>query len=157
MSQNNSNNDSEQECQHQPNFIPPVEKSDNETGRRESGKAGDSPEEAAEKVAGKAKDVKPSLTRKNSNKRKREGKEERVHLQSQDLRKLKRKGGRKNVLSEKGNESHLPHHQMFPAVLHNRLRIRGFTYYQKIQGNTKRGRIQMEPPLHYGTVCQSPF
>ena len=71
MSQNNSNNDSEQESLHQPNFIPPV---------------------------------------------KREGKEERVHLHSRDLRKLKRKGGRKNVLSEKGKESHLPHHQMFPAV-----------------------------------------
>ena len=65
MSQNNSNNDSEQESQHQPNFIPPVEKSDNEIGRRESGKAGNSPEEAAEKVTGKAKDAKPSLTRKN--------------------------------------------------------------------------------------------
>ena len=34
--------------------------SDNETGRKESGKAEDSPEKSAEKVVGKATDAKPS-------------------------------------------------------------------------------------------------
>ena len=34
MSQNNSNNDSEQENHRQPNLIPPVVNSDNETGRK---------------------------------------------------------------------------------------------------------------------------
>ena len=56
MSQNNSNNDSEQENQHQPNFIPFVVNSDNEMGRKKSGKDGYSPEEPAEKDVGKAKD-----------------------------------------------------------------------------------------------------
>ena len=60
MSQNNSNNDSEQEIQHQPNFIPPVVNSDNETVRKESVKPGDSPEKPTEKVVGKAKDAKSS-------------------------------------------------------------------------------------------------
>ena len=41
MSQNNSNNDSEQESQHKPNFISPVVNSGNETGRKEGGKVGD--------------------------------------------------------------------------------------------------------------------
>ena len=50
MSQNNSNNDSEQQNQHQPNFIFPVANSDDETGRKESSKAGDSPVEPTEKV-----------------------------------------------------------------------------------------------------------
>ena len=40
MSQNNLNNDSEQKNQHQPNFIPHVVSSGNETGWKESGKAG---------------------------------------------------------------------------------------------------------------------
>ena len=43
MSQNNSNNDSEQQNHHQPSFISPVENSDNEKGWKESGKAGDQP------------------------------------------------------------------------------------------------------------------
>ena len=64
MSQNNSNNDSEQENHCQPNFILPVVNSDNETGRKERGKARDSPEEPAEKVVGKAKVAKPSPKRK---------------------------------------------------------------------------------------------
>ena len=34
-------NDSEQENHRQPNFIPPVVNSDNETGREERGKDGD--------------------------------------------------------------------------------------------------------------------
>ena len=60
MSQNNLNNDSKQENHRQPSFIPSVVNSDNEAGRKERGKAGDSPEEPAEKVAGKAKVAKPS-------------------------------------------------------------------------------------------------
>ena len=40
MSQNSLNNDSEQKNQHQPNFIPHVVSSGNETGWKESGKAG---------------------------------------------------------------------------------------------------------------------
>ena len=58
MSQNNSNNDSQQENHRQPNFIfpvIPVVNSDNETGRKERGKAWDSPKEPAEKVVAKAK------------------------------------------------------------------------------------------------------
>ena len=64
VSQNNSNNDSEQENHRQPNFIPPVVTSDNEKGRKEKGKAGDLPEEPAEKIVGKAKVAKPSPKRK---------------------------------------------------------------------------------------------
>ena len=64
MSQNNSNNDSKQENQHQPNFISTVVNSGNETGQKESGKAGDPPEKPAEKVEGKAKYAKPSPKRK---------------------------------------------------------------------------------------------
>ena len=71
MPQNSSNYDSEQESQHQPNFIPTVENSDNETRRKESVKAGDSLEEPDEEVVDKAKDAKSSAKRKNSNKRKR--------------------------------------------------------------------------------------
>ena len=37
ISQNNSNNDSEQENHRQPNFIPPVVNSANETGRKGRG------------------------------------------------------------------------------------------------------------------------
>ena len=37
ISQNNSNNDSEQENHPQPNFIPPVVNSANETGRKGRG------------------------------------------------------------------------------------------------------------------------
>ena len=51
MSQNNLNNDSEQENHRQPNFIPQVLNS----GRKESGKAVDSPEKPAEKIVGKTK------------------------------------------------------------------------------------------------------
>ena len=59
VSQNNSNNDSKQENHCQPNYIAPAVNSDNETGRIERGKAGDSPEEPAEKIVGKAKVAKP--------------------------------------------------------------------------------------------------
>ena len=71
MSQDNSNNDTEQENQHQPNFILPVVNSGNERGRKESGKAEDSPEEPVEKVVGKAKYVKPSPKRKAFKQKKR--------------------------------------------------------------------------------------
>ena len=64
MSQNNSNNDSELENQHQPNFISLVVNSVNETGWKESGKVGESPEEQPEKVVGKAKHAKTSPKRK---------------------------------------------------------------------------------------------
>ena len=53
MSENNSNNDYKQENQHQSNFILLAVNSGNLTGLKESGKAGDSPEEPAEKVVGK--------------------------------------------------------------------------------------------------------
>ena len=53
MSENNSNNDYKQENQHQSNFILSAVNSGNLTGLKESGKAGDSPEEPAEKVVGK--------------------------------------------------------------------------------------------------------
>ena len=62
MSQNDSSNDSEQQNRRKQSFIPPVVNSD--TGRKESGKAGDSPEEPAEKLVSKAKVPKPSLKRK---------------------------------------------------------------------------------------------
>lgn len=52
MPQNNSNNGLEQENQHQ--------NPDNETMRKECGKAGDSPVDTAEKVVGKENDAKPS-------------------------------------------------------------------------------------------------
>ena len=64
MSQNNLINDFQQENQHQPNPISPAVNSDNKTGRKESVKVGDSPEELAEKIEGKAKDAKPSPKRK---------------------------------------------------------------------------------------------
>ena len=64
MSENNSNNDSEHEHHCQPNLIPPVVISDNEKGQKESGKAGDSPEEPAEKIVVKAKLLKASPKRK---------------------------------------------------------------------------------------------
>ena len=50
-----------------------------------------------------------------SNKRKSQGKEDRVHPQTQNLRKLKGKEGRKNVWDDKGKENHLPH-QIFQTV-----------------------------------------
>ena len=52
MPQNNSNNGLEQENQHQ--------NPDNETMRKECGKAGVSPVDPAEKVVGKENDAKPS-------------------------------------------------------------------------------------------------
>ena len=47
ITSNDSNNDSEQENRREPNFIPPVVNSDNETERKERFKARDSPEEPA--------------------------------------------------------------------------------------------------------------
>ena len=52
----------------------PCINSDNETGRKERGKAGKSPEEPAEKVLGKAKLTKPSPKRKVLKKRESQGK-----------------------------------------------------------------------------------
>ena len=72
MSQNNSNNDSEQifnKNQHKQNFISPAANSGNETGRKENGKAGDLLEEPAEKVVGKAKYSKPSPKRRSQGKK----------------------------------------------------------------------------------------
>ena len=74
-----------------------------------------SPETQAKKVVSKAKDEKPSPRRKYSNKRKSQGKEDRVNPQTHNLRKLKGKKRKKNAWGEKGKESHLPH-QMFKAV-----------------------------------------
>ena len=76
-----------------------------------------SPETQAKKVVSKAKDEKPSPRRKYSNKRKSQGKEDRVNPQTHNLRKLKgeKRKKKKNARGEKGKESHLPH-QMFQAV-----------------------------------------
>ena len=60
--------------------------------RKEKGKAGESPEEPAEKVLGKAKITKPSPKRKVLKKRKSQGKKDRVHPHSHILRKLKGRG-----------------------------------------------------------------
>lgn len=62
--QNNSNYDLEHENQHQRNFIFPVVNSDNDAEGKESGKAGDSSDDPAEKVKVKARDVKPSKKKK---------------------------------------------------------------------------------------------
>lgn len=62
--QNNSNYDLAHENQHQRNFIFPVVNSDNDTEGKESGKAGDSSDDPAEKVKVKARDVKPSQKKK---------------------------------------------------------------------------------------------
>ena len=111
MSQNNSNNDSEQENHCQPNFILPVVNSDNETGRKERGKARDSPEEPAEKVVGKAKVAKPSQKRKVLKQKRKSRKRRQSISLSSDSEEIERKRRRKNAQDKKGKESHLP--QMF--------------------------------------------
>ena len=96
MSKNNSSNNSERKNHRQPNFIPLVVNSDDETGRKKRGEAGDSPEEPAEKVVGKAKVEKPSPKRKVSKqKRKSRKRTHIVHPRSKN----------KNILKE--SETHL--------------------------------------------------
>ena len=116
MSQNNSNNDSEQENHRQPNFIPPVVNSDNEKGWKESGKAGDSPEEPVEKIVGKTKVAKPSPRRKVLKKKRKPRKRRQSTSSSSDSEEIERKRTRKKSSGQKGKESHLPHHQMFQVV-----------------------------------------
>ena len=101
MLQNNSNNDSKQENQHQPNYITPAVNSSNETGRKESGKAGDSPEEPPEKVVGTAKYVKPSPKRKVLRQRKNSMKKRLSISSSSEFEKIKRKRSKKKRLGRK--------------------------------------------------------
>ena len=68
ISQNNSNNESEQENQHEPKFICYEVNSDNEIVWKECDKAEDSLEEPADKAVGRAKNV--LQKRKYSNERK---------------------------------------------------------------------------------------
>ena len=79
MSKNNSSNDSEQKNHRQPNFIPLVVNSDDETGRKERGEAGDSPEAPAEKVVGKGKVEKPPKRKVSKQKRKSRKRRHIVH------------------------------------------------------------------------------
>ena len=101
MSQSNSNNDSEQENHCQPNFIPPVVNSDNETGRNESGKPGNSPEEAAKKVVGKAKVAKPSPKRKVLKQKKKSRKRRQSTFSSSVSQEIERKRRRKKSSGRK--------------------------------------------------------
>ena len=78
-------------------------------GRKETGKAVDSPEQSFEKVASKAKYAKTSPKRKLLRQKKKSKKEDRVHPPAQGLRKLKGKEGRKNAQGKNNKESHLPH------------------------------------------------
>ena len=77
--------------------------SDNETGPKESVKAEDSHEIPAEKILRKAKDAKPSPKKKILKQKKSQEKEDSIHSQAQNLRKLKGKEGRKNTQCKKGN------------------------------------------------------
>ena len=105
MLQNNSNNDSKQEIQHQPNYITSAVNSSNETGRKESGKAGDSPEEPPEKVVGTAKYVKPSPKRKVLRQRKNSMKRRLSISSSSEFEKIKRKRSKKKRLGRKKKKS----------------------------------------------------
>ena len=67
-----------------------------ETEWKDSGKDGDSHEEPAEKILSKVKDAKPSAKKKLL-KKKKSGKEDRVHFQAQNLRKMKGKEARNNT------------------------------------------------------------
>ena len=89
--------------------------------RQDGRKAGKS-SERAEKVEGKAKDAKPSPKKKYSNKRKSQGKEDRVHPKAQNLRRSKGKEERKNKQGKKGKESPFPH-QRFQTVTLQQIRI----------------------------------
>ena len=91
MSQNNSNNDSEQENHRQPQFIPPVVNSDNGKVRTEGGKAGDSPEEPAEKIVGKINVAKPSPRRKLLKQKRKSRKRRQSTSSSSDSEEIERK------------------------------------------------------------------
>ena len=98
MSQNNSNNDSQQENHRQPNFIfpvIPVVNSDNETGRKERGKAWDSPKEPAEKVVAKAKVAKSSPKRKVLKQNRKSRKRRQSTSSSSDSEEIERKRKKK--------------------------------------------------------------
>ena len=108
--QNNSNYDLEQENQHHRNFIFPAVNSDNDTEGKESGKAGDSSDEPAEKVKVKARDVNPSEKKKVLKQKKKYRKKNRVHPQVHNLRKLKgkeekRSGQKRRKLPSSSNVS----------------------------------------------------
>ena len=83
------------------NFVPPVVNSDNETGRKERGKAGDSPEEPAEKIAGKAKVAKPSPKRKVLKKKRKSRKRRQSTSSISDSEEIKRKRKRKEHSGQK--------------------------------------------------------
>ena len=160
MSENNSNNDSVQENQHQSNFISPVMNSGNETGWKESGKAGDSPEEPAEKVVGKAKYAKPSPKRKVLKQKKKSRKRRLSISSSSKIEEIERKRRRKkrSVRKKKGKSpSSSSNVSRSDSITDSESVAESQTATNKIQGNTKRGGVQMEPPLQYGRVCQSPF
>ena len=103
MSQNDSSNDSEQQNRRKQSFIPLVVNSDNETGRKESGKAGDSPEEPAEKLVSKAKVPKPSLKRKVLKQNSKSRKRRQGTSSSSDSEEIERKRRREKRLSRKRN------------------------------------------------------
>ena len=63
MSQTNKSSDSQQEDQHQLNFISPIVNSDDKTGGKENSNAGDSCKEPAENLAINAKEAKSSPQR----------------------------------------------------------------------------------------------
>ena len=113
MSQDNSNNDTELENQHQPNFIPPVVNSGNERGWKESGKAEESPEEPVEKVVGKAKYAKPSPKRK-AFKQKKKSRKRRLTTSSSSeseeterKRRKKKRSGRKRKRKSPSSSSNV--------------------------------------------------
>ena len=101
MSQNDSNNDSEQENHRQPNFIPSVVNSDNEKGWKEIGKAGDSPEEPAQKIVGKAKVAKASPERKVLYQKRKPRKRRESTSSSSDSEEIERKRRRKKSSGRK--------------------------------------------------------
>ena len=105
MSQNNSNNDFKQENQHQPNFIPLVLNSDCETGRKVSGKAGDSPEQPTENVAGKAKYAKPSPKKKVLKQKKKSRKRRLNASSSSESKRTERKRRKKKRSGRKGKRN----------------------------------------------------
>ena len=86
--------------------------SDNETPQKESDTAGDSPEESAEKVVGKAKDAKPCSKKKVLEQKKKSRKSGEIEMKR-----------RKNALGRKEKESHLPH-QIFQAVTPQQIQVR---------------------------------
>ena len=71
MPQTNKSSDSQQEDQHQLNFISPIVNSDDKTGGKKNSNAGDSCKEPAENLAINAKEAKSSPQRERWNKQKK--------------------------------------------------------------------------------------